>query len=84
MSPDTLTKVSQIIAKYLDIPIERVEADAKLEDLGLDSLGALELIFEIEEEFKILVPNERAAEFKTVRAVCEGVEALVKTVAPAS
>jgi acyl carrier protein len=76
MAPETFARVRDIVARYLDIPAEKVEPDSKLEELGLDSLGALELIFQIEEEFKIVVPNERAAEFLTVRAVCEGIETL--------
>ena len=79
MTPDTLARVQQRVAAYLKIPIERVEADASLEDLGLDSMGALELVFELEEEFHIAVPNERAREFTTVRVVCDGIEAIQKT-----
>jgi acyl carrier protein len=44
--------------------------------LGLDSLGALELVFEIEEEFKVKVPDDQIRDLRTVRAVCDGVEAL--------
>jgi acyl carrier protein len=76
MTSDTLARVQCIIAKYLDIPVEKVEEDARLVDLGVDSLDALELIFEIEEEFKVTVPEERLPELETVRAVCEKVEAL--------
>ena len=81
MTADTLARVRQIIAKYLDIPEDRIQDDSRLEELGVDSLGALELVFEIEEEFKIAVPNERAAEFTTVRAVCEGIETQQKATA---
>ena len=83
MTPDTLERVRGIIARYLSVSPDKVEAEARLEDLGVDSLGALELIFQIEEEFKVLVPNERASEFTTVRAVCDGIESLQKIPAPA-
>ena len=84
MTSETYPRVRQLIATYLRIPIEQVDVDSSLEELGLDSMGALELIFEIEEEFKILVPNERAAEFSSVRAVCNGIESLQKVSAPAN
>ena len=84
MTQDTFERVSRRIAKYLDIPAEKVTAEATLEELGLDSLGSLELIFELEEEFKIVVPNERASDFTTVQAVCDGIETLQKTTAGAS
>ncbi len=83
MTAETLDRVRAIVAKYLAIPIDKVEAEARLEDLGVDSLGALELIFQIEEEFKVLVPNERASEFTTIRAVCDGIESLLKQPATA-
>ena len=76
MKPEIYARVRDAIAEYVSIPVEKIEPDSRLAELGVDSLGALELIFEFEEEFDILVPNERAAEFTTVRAVCEGIETL--------
>ena len=76
MTPDTFDRVRRLVAQYLKIPPESVGEDSELEELGLDSLGALELVFQIEEEFKVAVPDSQIPEFKTVRAVCEGIEAL--------
>lgn len=76
MMTDTLERVRRLLAGYLKIPAESIAEDSKLDELGLDSLGALELVFEIEEEFKIKVPDEKIPEFRTVRAVCDGIEAL--------
>jgi acyl carrier protein len=76
MMTDTLERVRSLLAAYLKIPAESIGEDSKLDELGLDSLGALELVFEIEEEFKIKVPDEKIPEFRTVRAVCDGIEAL--------
>ncbi|MFI5183847.1 MAG: acyl carrier protein [Vicinamibacteria bacterium] len=76
MTTDTLGRVRGLVAQYLKIPADTIGEDAKLDELGLDSLGALELVFEIEEEFKVKVPDERIPEFRTVRAVCDGIEAL--------
>ena len=76
MTTDTFEGVRGLIAGYLKIPLESIGVDSKLDDLGLDSLGALELVFEIEERFKVKVPDEKIPEFRTVRAVCDGIEAL--------
>ena len=76
MMPDTFDRVRRLVAQYLRIAPEIVGEDSKLEDLGLDSLGALELVFALEEEFKVKVPDERIPELRTVRAVCDGIEAL--------
>jgi acyl carrier protein len=83
MTPDTLARVRGIIASYLHLPEEQVGADVALESLGIDSLGALELVFQIEEAFGVSVPDERIPDFKTVRAICDGIEALQKASAPA-
>lgn len=76
MTPDTLERVRRLIGGYLKIAPEAIGEDSKLEELGLDSLGSLELVFEIEEEFKIKVPDDQIRELRTVRAVCDGIEAL--------
>lgn len=76
MTPDSFERVRRLVAGYLKIAPEGIEPDSSLESLGLDSLGALELAFELEEEFEVRVPDERIPEFKTVRAVCDGIEAL--------
>jgi acyl carrier protein len=76
MTTDTFERVRGLIAQYLKIPADTIGEDSKLDELGLDSLGALELVFEIEEQFKVKVPDERIPEFRTVRAVCDAIEAL--------
>lgn len=76
MTAGTLERVRKLLAKQLGVPPESIGEDASLEQLGLDSLGALELVFQIEEEFSVKVPDESLKELRTVRAVCDGVEAL--------
>ena len=76
MSSETFERVRRLLASYLNVSADSVREDSRLEDLGVDSLGALELVFEIEEEFKVSVPDERIRDFTTVRAVCEGIETL--------
>jgi len=68
--------VRQLLATFLKLPLARLQPDTRLDELGVDSLAAVELIFEIEERFGVRVPSERAAEFRSVRAIAEGVRAL--------
>lgn len=78
MDTDTFQRVRRIISDYREISIEEVEADSLLlEDLGLDSLGSLDILLEVEEEFDVVVPDEQTVGFTTVRAVCEGIDALI-------
>jgi acyl carrier protein len=77
MSAETFEIVRRLLAKYLKIAEPTIAEDSRLHDLGLDSLGAIQLVFEIEEQFKVSVPDDRIQDFKTVRDVCDGVEALL-------
>jgi acyl carrier protein len=76
MNDKTYERVRRIVAKYLEIPTEQVQPESMLAELGVDSLATLELLFEIEDEFKITVPDERVVGLDTVRSVCERIEAL--------
>ena len=51
-------KVIQILADKLDIELEKIKPESKLiEDLGMDSFGAIEMAFALEEEFKLKIPE---------------------------
>ncbi len=64
---ELLAKVQPVIAKELDVPIEKVTLQARfVEDLGADSLDTVELLLCLEEEFGIRIPTEEAEKFKTV------------------
>ncbi len=46
------------------------------EDLGMDSLDAVELIMELEEELGISMPSDKTAELKTVGEIVALAESL--------
>ena len=48
--------VRVIIAKSLNIPIERLTADSRLDELGAESLDVIEIVFGLEEKFDITIP----------------------------
>jgi len=76
-------KVIQIIAEQALLDAADVRLSATLEDLGIDSLGVVESIFAIEEEFDIEVPfnanapAESQFDISSVSAIILAVEALV-------
>ncbi|MFO7772102.1 acyl carrier protein [Roseovarius gahaiensis] len=84
MSRSTTDRVIAIIAEQAVLDPSDVTLDSTMEDLGIDSLGLVESIFAIEEEFDISVPfnaNEpQASDFdiSSVAAIIEGIEKLVK------
>lgn len=66
-SEEFLAKVRPIIAKELDVSVEKVTPQARfVEDLGADSLDTVELILCLEEELGIPISTDEAEKFKTV------------------
>ena len=73
---ETLERVRSIVAEHLNVPPQEIGDDVPLSQLGLDSLAALEVAFEVEEVFHISIPDSRIGEFTTLRAACEAIEGL--------
>jgi len=74
-TPDNVQQtVFSIIAKEAGIDESKVTLDSTLKDLEIPSLDAIQIIFEIEDHFKIQMPD-RDPNFDT-----ESVKGLVETV----
>lgn len=68
-------KVKEIIAEELGIEEEEINMDSDLsEDLGADSLDAIELIMAIEEEFDIEIADSEATKIKSVSDIVNYLE----------
>ena len=76
MSDPVVEKVISIVAAVKKLPPERVTVDSTLEELGLDSLDRVNLLFEVEGAFDISISDEQARSLKSVREVVDGVRAL--------
>ena len=77
---DVTNDVVDIIAKKKRVEKPTVEMSDRLEDLGLESIDAVEMIFDIEEKFDIQIPvnaNNPRTEFDTVEQVVKAVQQLV-------
>lgn len=60
-------KVAEIIAKELDKDVTSITLETRLvEDLGADSLDAVEIMFSLEEEYGMEIDDESAQAIKTV------------------
>lgn len=69
-------KVRALLADQLEISLSDISMDTHiLEDLGADSLDIVELVMRLEEEYNILVTDERANSLYTVRQVVDFIEA---------
>ena len=76
-------RVIGIIAEQAVLEPSDVTIDSTLEDLGIDSLGLVESIFAIEEEFDISVPfnanapQESDFDISSVASIIAGIEKLM-------
>ena len=60
-------KVKAVVVDQLNVEDEEVIDDASfIDDLGADSLGIVELVMALEEEFGVSIPDEDAESIKTV------------------
>jgi acyl carrier protein len=78
---DVAADVMAIIKKKVRVDRSEIAMDDKLRDLGLESLDALELVFDIEEKFDIEIPvNANDAQiggFEKVSDVVREVEKII-------
>ncbi|QQS40084.1 MAG: acyl carrier protein [Acidobacteriota bacterium] len=77
MNSEIAEKTISVIADFKEIDKNSISVDTKLEDLEMDSLDALNLVFELEEAFDITIPDEQASETKTIGEMVEGIEKLL-------
>ncbi len=72
---DIRTKVKTIITDKLGVDEATITLDAKFyDDLGADSLDIAELILEFENEFNIVIPDNKAKNIKTVGEAMDYIE----------
>jgi acyl carrier protein len=80
-------KVIEVIARTQRLPAESVNLDSTFEQLKIDSLDGINIVFELEKEFDIEIPDEGVANLHSVRDTVEGVRQLIerkKQVPPAN
>ena len=75
----TFEKVQEIIVNELRVDKAKVTLDARLaEDLGADSLDAVEVIMALEDEFGLSIDDDAAKEIKTVGDLVKYIDELKK------
>jgi acyl carrier protein len=77
MSEELTARVIAVIARMQKIPVESVTIDKTFAELNVDSLDGINIMFEVENEFGIEIPDEEAREIRSVRQMAEGIEKLL-------
>jgi len=80
MSYEELTeRVRGIIAAAQHVPVEKITADSTFEELGIDSLDGINILFAVESEFNINIPDDAAQKIRSVRDVVDGIAKLLES-----
>ncbi len=77
MSDEITQRVLKVIATSKRIPPETVTIESDFQQLNIDSMDAVEILFALENEFDISIPDEEVRQVRTVRQMAQGVEKLV-------
>ena len=72
-SPTVEKRVIDAIARSKRVEAGKIRPETTFEELGMDSLDAIELLFEIEEEFDLTVEDEAVQGKENVGQVIEAV-----------
>jgi acyl carrier protein len=71
-------KLIAIVRQEKDIAEDQLKPEMLLADAGIDSLDSLTILFAIEEEFKISIPDDKARAVKSIGDLIDIVEAQVQ------
>lgn len=77
----TLQSMQGIFKANFDLAPELLQREAVLEDLQIDSLSMIEVLFAVEDEFKIVVPHESSASRSQTRTFGDLVDYVDKLIA---
>lgn len=75
---DIANRIIDIIAKEAKLERDKLNLDTRLEELKIESLDLVQILFAIEDEFDVYVPyNDEAYKLDTLRDVVDGVNRLI-------
>ncbi|MDR0905007.1 MAG: acyl carrier protein [Oscillospiraceae bacterium] len=76
----TIEIVTRAVAVRTSREASEITPDTDVrEDLGMDSLDAVELIMELEDEFAVSIPSEQSADLKTVGEIAALIDRLLES-----
>jgi acyl carrier protein len=78
MSDELTQRIVKVIADTQHIPVETLKLDSTFAELNIDSLDGINVLFALENEFNINIPDEAAKDIRSVRDAVEGVTRLVE------
>ena len=82
MADAVAEKVIATLASVKRIPAENIKLETNLQEMGIDSLDVFTLLFELENTFKITIPDDDVRSIKTVDDIVEGVRKILAAAPP--
>ena len=74
MHDDITQRVIEVIVKNQHVDLARVTPESTF---GIDSLDGLHLLFALEEEFQVEIPDDAGREFTSVQQAVNGIVVLL-------
>ncbi|KAK0723563.1 hypothetical protein B0T26DRAFT_263600 [Lasiosphaeria miniovina] len=71
----SFAQIQEFLSSLLDIPADEIAADTSLDDLGIDSLMATEVLSEIKKRFGVTILADEFQEFQDVLAIASRLQA---------
>jgi acyl carrier protein len=75
---DVTSKVIEIIAREQHLDPGKLTLDSTFAELGIDSLDGVNILFALEEEFKLDIPDSVAQNMKSVRQVVDALSRVLE------
>jgi len=83
MPDEVAAKVISTLATVKRIPADKITLETNLQELGIDSLDVFTLLFELENAFKISIPDDDVRSIRSVNDIVEGIKKLIAAGPPA-
>jgi acyl carrier protein len=74
---DTLHTIRSLAAAQFGGNADDIDVDVAVDQLGIDSLGLLEFLFELEDRFSVSIPPQAMPDVPTLREVAATVDAML-------
>jgi acyl carrier protein len=72
-------RVLRVVATSRRLPLESVTSDSTFEELGIDSLDRINLLFDLENEFDISIDDDQAKTISNIPQMVTGIQHLLQS-----
>ena len=77
-SPEIMTRVIRVVSETQKLPEGKVTEESTFEELGIDSLDGINIIFGLESEFDVNIDDEQARKVRDIRGLADGISRLME------